>query len=55
VLLIDGRDVRGMSAEAIHLALEGDVGTKVQLTLLRRGNVERVALRRTPLAPKGSR
>ena len=24
VLLIDGRDVRGMSPEAIHLALEGD-------------------------------
>jgi carboxyl-terminal processing protease len=55
VLLIDGRDVRGMSPEAIHLALEGDVGTTVQLTLLRRGKVERVALKRTPLASPGSR
>jgi carboxyl-terminal processing protease len=50
VLLIDGRDVRGMSPEAIHLALEGDVGTMVQLTLLRAGKIERVALRRAPLA-----
>ena len=55
VLLIDGRDVRAMSPEAVHLALEGDVGTTVQLTLLRRGKIERVALRRTPLASSGSR
>ena len=27
VLLIDGRDVRGMSPQAIHQALEGDVGS----------------------------
>jgi len=52
VLLIDGRDVRGMSPEAIHLALEGDIGTTVQLTLLRRGKIERVALKRAPLAPR---
>jgi C-terminal processing protease CtpA/Prc len=50
VLLIDGRDVRRMSPEAIHLALEGDIGSMVQLTLLRRGKIERVALRRAPLA-----
>jgi carboxyl-terminal processing protease len=50
VLLIDGRDVRTMSPEAIHLALEGEVGTTVQLTLLRAGKIERVALRRAPLA-----
>jgi len=46
---------RGMSPEAVHLALEGDIGTTVQLTLLRRGKVERVALKRTPLASSGSR
>jgi C-terminal processing protease CtpA/Prc len=50
LLLIDGRDVRTMSPEAIHLALEGAVGTTVQLTLLRRGKVLRVALERAPLA-----
>jgi carboxyl-terminal processing protease len=55
VLLIDGRDVRRMSPEAVHLALEGEVGTTVHLTLLRQGKVERVALKRAPLAPSGSR
>jgi C-terminal processing protease CtpA/Prc len=55
VLLIDGRDVRGMSPQAIHQALEGDVGSTVQLTLLRRGKVERVAMKRAPLASTGSR
>ena len=55
VLLIDGRDVRGMSPQAIHQALEGDVGSTVQLTLLRRGKVERVAMKRAPLASAGSR
>jgi carboxyl-terminal processing protease len=55
VLLIDGRDVRGMSPEAIHLALEGDIGTTVQLTLLRQGKIERVALKRAPLASRTAR
>ena len=55
VLLIDGRDVRGMSPEAIHLALEGDIGSTVQLTVLRRGKVERMAVKRAPLAPRGAR
>jgi len=49
VLLIDGRDVREMSPEAIHLALEGDIGSTVHLTLLRKGKVLRVALERAPL------
>jgi C-terminal processing protease CtpA/Prc len=55
VLLVDGRDVRGMSPEAVHLALEGDIGTTVQLTLLRDGKIERVAVRRAPLAAQKSR
>ena len=55
VLLIDGRDVRGMSPEAIHLALEGEIGSTVQVTLLRAGKVERIALRRAPLAAPGAR
>jgi len=55
VLLIDGRDVRGMSPEAIHMALEGAVGSVVQLTLLRGGKIERIAVRRGPLAPPGAR
>jgi C-terminal processing protease CtpA/Prc len=47
VLLIDGRDVRQMSAEAVHAALSGDVGESVRLTLVRNGRVIRVRLDRT--------
>jgi C-terminal processing protease CtpA/Prc len=50
LLLIDGRDVRSMSPEMIHRLLEGDVGTAVNLTLLRRGKIERIAVRRGPLS-----
>ena len=50
ILLIEGRDVRSLSPEAIHRLLEGDVGTTVNLTVLRRGKVERVAVKRGPLA-----
>jgi C-terminal processing protease CtpA/Prc len=49
ILLIDGRDVRSLSPEAIHRFLEGDVGTTVRLTLLRHGQIERIALKRAPL------
>lgn len=48
VLLIDGRDVRGMTAEQVHQALSGDVGEPVKLTLIRDEAVLRVTLRRTP-------
>ena len=50
ILLIDGYDVRNMSPDAIHRRLEGEVGTTVNLTLLRRGKIERVAVKRGPLA-----
>jgi carboxyl-terminal processing protease len=50
ILLIDGRDVRSMSAHMIHQILEGEVGTTVNLTLLRRGKIERIAVRRAPLS-----
>jgi carboxyl-terminal processing protease len=50
VLLIDGRDVRSLSPDAIHRLLEGEVGTTVNLTVLRRGKIERVAVKRAPLA-----
>ena len=49
ILLIDGRDVRAMSPDQIHRALEGDVGSTVRLTLLRRARIERVEVRRGPL------
>jgi C-terminal processing protease CtpA/Prc len=51
VLFIEGRDVRAMSPDAIHLALEGQVGTSVQLTLVRQGQIKRVPVKRGPLEP----
>jgi len=50
ILLIDGYDVRNMSPDAVHRRLEGEVGTTVSLTVLRRGKIERVAVKRGPLA-----
>jgi len=55
ILLIDGRDVRKMSPQSIHLALEGDVGSTVRLTVLRRGKIDRVRLERAPLGKPDSR
>jgi C-terminal processing protease CtpA/Prc len=49
VLFIDGKDVRTMSPDAIHESLEGSVGSKVRLTVLRRGKVERLEIERAPL------
>lgn len=49
VLSIDGRDPRPMTPEQIHLALEGDVGSRVRVTVLRRGRIERLEIERAPL------
>jgi C-terminal processing protease CtpA/Prc len=49
ILFIEGRDVRAMSPDAIHLALEGQVGSTVELTILHQGKIERMALKRAPL------
>ncbi len=42
VLLIDGRDVRSMTAEQIHEALVGPIGSKVALTVERDGRILRL-------------
>jgi C-terminal processing protease CtpA/Prc len=52
ILTIDGRDVRSMSLAAIHDALQGDVGTKVALTVQRRGEIRRISVERGPFEPK---
>jgi C-terminal processing protease CtpA/Prc len=49
LLLIDGVDVRSMSPQDVHKALEGEVGTTVHVTVLRHGRVDRIALRRAPI------
>jgi C-terminal processing protease CtpA/Prc len=55
VLLIEGRDVRALSAEAVHRALSGEVGEPVKLTLVRDERIVRVTLLRSapPASGKG--
>jgi carboxyl-terminal processing protease len=48
ILTIDGQDARAMSVAGVHDALAGDVGEPVRLTLIRRGAVVRVTVKRTP-------
>ena len=48
ILTIDGHDARAMNPAGVHDALSGDVGEPVKLTLIRRGQVVRVTLKRTP-------
>jgi C-terminal processing protease CtpA/Prc len=48
ILLIEGIDVRGLSSERVHEILSGDVGEPVRLTIVRREEVLRVTLKRTP-------
>jgi C-terminal processing protease CtpA/Prc len=50
ILLIAGRDVRSLSIKEVHHALEGDVGDRVKLTLVRGDTVVRATLRLTPAA-----
>lgn len=49
ILLIEGRDARHMSAEEIHEALVGPIGSKVALTVEREGQILRLDVRRGPL------
>jgi len=49
VLSIDGRDARRMTAEQVHEALVGPVGTTVDLTVVRGDEVLRLRVRRGPL------
>jgi carboxyl-terminal processing protease len=47
ILTIDGKDVRSMSPAGVHDALAGVVGEPVKLTLIRKGEVVRVTVKRT--------
>lgn len=49
ILSIEGRDARAMTAQEIHDALVGPVGTKVQVTVARKGAVLRLEIRRGAL------
>ncbi|MBN1607844.1 MAG: PDZ domain-containing protein [Polyangiaceae bacterium] len=54
VLLIDGKDVRAMSAAQIHQALSGDVGQPVKLTVVRGDEVVRLTVKRSAVPPRRS-
>jgi C-terminal processing protease CtpA/Prc len=47
ILLIDGRDARALGPQGVHEALSGTVGETVKLTLVRKGQVVRVTVKRT--------
>jgi C-terminal processing protease CtpA/Prc len=47
LLLIEGQDVRQMSSDQIHYALEGEVGQPVRLTAVRGQRILRVTVTRT--------
>lgn len=49
VLSIEGKDARAMSAQDVHEALVGPIGTPVALTIVRAGQVLRITVRRGPL------
>jgi len=48
ILTIDGQDARAMTVAGVHDALSGEVGEPVRLTVIRRGNVVRLTVKRTP-------
>lgn len=54
IVLIDGRDVRPLSDEAIHAILSGERGAPVRFTVLRGDEALRFTVERTPV-PKALR
>jgi carboxyl-terminal processing protease len=52
IVAIDGADVRGADRDEIHRRLRGMVGTRVELTVVRAGVVERVVVVRAPYRKK---
>jgi C-terminal processing protease CtpA/Prc len=52
VLLVDGRDVRELTAQQLHAALAGELGARVNLTVLRGDEVIRVTVERTAVPSK---
>lgn len=53
ILLIDGKDVRGMSPEEVRRAVRGDVGSSMLLTILRGTEKREIKVVRTPLLAEG--
>lgn len=53
VLLIDGKDVKAMTPEDIRVAVRGDVGSTLVLTILRGTEKREVKVTRSPLLAEG--
>ena len=49
IVAIEGKPARDLSADQVHQALHGDVGTKVSLTISRRGVERTLQVERGPL------
>jgi len=49
VLLVDGQDARKMTAEQIHQALIGPIGSSVSVTVRRGGEILRLSIKRGAL------
>lgn len=52
VVAIDGADVRGLDRDEVHRRLQGPIGTRVELTVVRGGVVEKVSVMRGPYRKK---
>jgi C-terminal processing protease CtpA/Prc len=59
IVFVDGKDVRNLDVAGLRRVLRGEPGTRVQLTILRDGQVVRIEVERaalltpTPKAPEG--
>ncbi len=50
ILAIDGRPVTAMTSDDLHLALSGQVGSRVRMKISRNGETRDVTVERGPLA-----
>jgi carboxyl-terminal processing protease len=51
IIAIDGTPTQDMTPEDVHKRLEGAVGSKVVLLVVREGETKRVEVLRSPLTP----
>ena len=52
IVAIDGADVRGADRAEIHRRLQGPIGTRVELTVVRDGALQKLAVVRAPYRKK---
>jgi carboxyl-terminal processing protease len=52
IVMVDGRYVRDLTVEELRRALRGEIGSTVELTIVRGGAVKRVNIQRSALREK---